>query len=525
MPFWDLDPQLNFLKVMIYSSAKVIVLRRIGQIFRYLVGNLKKAKSGPVYWRLVLEDLGGGFIKLAQILAMRYEILPERYCREFSNLFDRVRPVSEGEVRSIFLQEFGRAPEEVFQQFSYKPRASASFGQVHPALFNGQKVAVKIQRPNVKTLANADIAIIKTFGKILDALFTAAPVNLKDAIREWERWTKLELDYEREADNALRLRNSADTDIYIPMVYKNISTSRILVTEFLDGVNLNDVMHRNLLDPSSSDRKLIGRTIVRGLLLNYFKTGFFHADPHPGNIILLKNGGLGWVDFGIMGEAGTAQQNYNFANFIKFSAENAAPKAVSYFKDFMDGLKPDIGRIDRKITWKGYSSKRLENGIVRFLDEKLGEIIKRWAISVVNPKEDLSQRSTARHFLSLISTARSFGMEIPMNLLSFIRSVVITDMVCLVLDPQFNMKEELRLFFENYPELCEYPKKNIISQIVQQPITAASALLGKHEVELEQEQEEKQRLLERYLEQASRIMERILEDGSRGLAYFATTKI
>lgn len=424
-----------------------MVLRRIGQIFRCLVRNLGKAGSGPVYWRLVLENLGGGFIKLAQILAMRYEILPERYCKEFSNLFDRIRPIPEAEIRSIFLQEFGKAPEEVFQQFSYESHASASFGQVHAALFSGQKVAVKIQRPNVKILANADIAIIRAFSKILDVFFTA-PVNLKDAVCEWERWTKLELDYEREAENALRLRSSADTAIYVPRVYKNISTSRILVTEFLDGLNLNDVIYRNRIELSPDERKLICRTIVRSQLLSYFKNGFFHADPHPGNIILLQDNKLGYVDFGIMGESGTADHNYHFANFIKFSAENIVSKAVSHFKDFMDGLKLGLGKIDRKITWKGYSSKRLEGGIIKFLDERLGEIIKRWAASVVNPKEDLSVRSTARHFLSLISTARSFGMEIPLNLLSFIRSVIITDMVCLVLNAQFNMKEELRLFLQ-----------------------------------------------------------------------------
>lgn len=517
---------------MKYFSAKFLILQRIGQIFRYLVRNLGKAGSGPVYWRFVLEDLNGGFIKLAQILAMRYEILPERYCREFSNLFDRVRPISEVDVRSVFLQEFSKAPEEVFEKFSYEPHASASFGQVHPALFNGQKVAVKVQRPKVGDLARVDIVIIKSLSKVISAILTT-PVNLKDAVREWERWTKLELDYKKEAENAIHLRNCADADIYIPKVYKSISTSRILVTEFLDGLNLNDVMYRNRVKLSSVERKLIGRTIVRGQLLSYFKSGFFHADPHPGNVVLLKDGGLGYVDFGIMGEAGTTQQNYNFANFIKFSAENAVSKAVSHFKDFMDGLKPKLGKIDHKITWKSYSSEKLESGIVRFLDEKLGEVIKRWAISVVNPKEDLSVRSTARHFLSLISTARSFGMEIPLNLVSFIRSVIITDMVCLVLDPQFNMKEELRLFFEDYPEICKPQdrtdfssvKSSVSTLIMSRTLEPKTVNLGNSEEGLEREGEEKQRLLERYLEQFSKIMERILEEGSRGLAYFATTKV
>jgi len=470
---------------------------------------------------------------LAQILAMRYEILPERYCREFSNLFDRVRPLAEKEIRSVFLQEFGKFPENIFQRFSYEPLASASFGQVHSAILDGQKVAVKVQRPGVSILAEADTAILKGLSVLVGVLFVT-PVNLQDAMREWENWTRRELDYRKEADSAVRLRNlSTYTDIYIPKVYKNISTSRILIMEFLEGVNLNEVMQRNIVELSPAEKKVICRKIVRGLLLDYFKSGFFHADPHPGNIIILKNGGLSWVDFGIMGEGGSASQGYHFANFIKYSSEESVSRAVSHLKDFMNGLKLGIGAVDLKFNWRGKSPKRIARGIMKFLDYRLGKIIKRWALHVIDPKVGLAMRSTARHFLDLISEARGFGMEIPTNLLSFIRSVVITDMVCLVLDPQFNMKEELHLFFEDYPEICNPPDRADFSSI-KSPVSTLIASrasepktvnLDNSEEGFERKGEEKQRILERYIEQASRIMERILEEGSRGLAYFATTKI
>ena len=133
--------------------------------------------------------------------------------------------------------------------------------------------------------------------------------------------------------------------------------------------------------------------------------GVFQADPHPGNIMLLKNGGLGWVDFGIMGEGGSAIQGYHFANFIKYSSEESISRAVSHLKDFMNGTKLGMGVVDFKFTWRGQSSKKLAKGIVKFLDYRLGEIIKRWAVHVVDPQVELSMRSTSRHFLNSSSKA------------------------------------------------------------------------------------------------------------------------
>src|SRR3989338_562152 len=137
----------------------------------------KLFSGGPVYLRSVVEDLDGGIIKLAQILALRYDLLPTRYCEELLHLFDRVAPLASSEVRLVFREEFSKAPEEIFEEFSYVPHATASFGQVHRAtLSGGYSVAVKVQKPGLRPRIAADIALAKFVVRIANWLWAGAPL-------------------------------------------------------------------------------------------------------------------------------------------------------------------------------------------------------------------------------------------------------------------------------------------------------------------------------------------------------------
>lgn len=494
-------------------------MRRCGVILSALVRHFPSIGSGPRYWREVIEDVGGGIIKLAQILAMRYDLLPSRYCREFVNLFDRVPPLPKEEIRQVFQEELGKAPEEIFETFSYDPYASASFGQVHRALLDEVEVAVKVQKPNLRPRVYADLALAKFLMRVAEWFLPSVPINLRDAISEWESWTWKELDYSQEARHAKRLRESnASPYVCIPEVFFEQSTSRILVMEFLEGPNLNEIYRQPLL-ASRGTRELIARRMIWSNLLHYFKGGFFHADPHLGNLILLRDGRLGVVDFGIMGEAGNPRQNYHFAHFMKFAAEGSVKEAADHFRKFMRDASPKIS-LAPKHRWRKKSPDRIEKGIQKFLENKFGLIISDWARNVGESDKDLATRSTARYFLSIISTARRFGLEIPINLLAFIRATIIADMVCLVLNPAFDMKEEIRLFFSHYPEICPTLEREARSNIV---VPAPKIDMRSDAGFLEKQFEEKNRILERYVEYAARAIEIILEEGSRGLAYFATT--
>lgn len=503
------------------SAKGILIVRRCGEILSALVRRLPHIGSGPRYWREVIEDVGGGIIKLAQILAMRYDVLPSRYCREFANLFDRVSPLPEEEIRQVFQEECGKDPEEIFQQFLYTPYATASFGQVHRASLGGVEVAVKVQKPNLRPRVYADLALIKSLMRVAEWFFPSVPINLRDALSEWESWTWKELDYNQEARHAKRLRESNTSPyVYIPEVFLEQSTSRILVMEFLEGPNLNEI-HRQPLLASQGRRELIARHMIWSNLLHYFKGGFFHADPHLGNLILLRDGRLGVVDFGIMGEAGNSRQNYHFAHFMKFASEGLVKEAADHFRKFMKDASPKPS-LSPKYYWRKKSPDRIEKGIQKFLENKFGSIISDWARNVGESDKDLATRSTARYFLSIVSTARRFGLEIPMNLLAFIRATIIADMVCLVLNPAFDMKEEIRLFFSHYPEICPILEKEVRSSMVVQALKMNTCSDADF---LEKQFEEKNRILERYTEYAARAIEIILEEGSRGLAYFSTTKV
>lgn len=501
-------------------SKSFLVLRRCGEILSALVRHLPRIRSGPYYWREVIEDVGGGIIKLAQILAMRYDLLPSRYCREFANLFDRVSPLSKEEIRQVFQKELGKAPEEIFETFSYDPYATASFGQVHRASLGGVEVAVKVQKPNLRPRVYADLALVKFLVRLAEWFLPSVPINLRDAISEWESWTWEELDYSQEARHAKRFRESnASPYVYIPEVFFEQSTPRILVTEFLDGPNLNEI-HKQPLLASQGRRELIARHMIWSNLLHYFKGGFFHADPHLGNLILLRDGRLGVIDFGIMGEAGNPRQNYHFANFMRLASAGLAKEAADHFRKFMKDASPKLSSA-LKHRWRKKSPERIEKGIQKFLENKFSAIINDWAENVGKSDKDLASRSTARYFLTIVSCARRFGLEIPVNLLAFIRATIIADMVCLVLNPAFDMKEEIRLFFSHYPEICQTLEKEARSNTVV-PVPKMDTRSDAYF--LEKQFEENDRILERYTEYAARAIERILEEGSRGLAYFSTTK-
>lgn len=498
-----------------------IIARRCGAILYLFIKHLGSAGSGPRYWRKVIEDASGGIIKLAQILALRYDLLPGRYCKEFSDFFDREPPLSKEEIRKVFQEERGKLPEDIFETFFYEPRATASFGQVHRASLEGVMVAVKVQKPDLRPKISADLAIIKFFSLVADLFLANVPVSLRDAVREWESWTLKELDYLQEARNAERFRNTnVSPYVYIPKTFKAESTSRILVTEFLEGPNLNEI-HKSPHLVSDRQRELIARYLIWSNLLHYFKGGFFHADPHLGNLILLRDGRLGVVDFGIMGEAGSHHENYHFAHFMKCAAEGRTKEATDHFSKFMINILPKPYALPRR-TWRKKSVVRIERGIKKFLEHKFGSIINDWSGSVGKRQNDLAVRSTARYFLSIVSTARRFGLEIPVNLLAFIRATIIADMVCLVLNPNFDMKEEIRQFFARHNDVCTILEETMLKEnIVLTPQLNADA----DESIAEKQLEEKNRILERYMEYTARAVERILEEGSRGLAYFSTTKI
>ncbi len=271
-------------------------------------------RPGPVRMRMAFEQLGGAWVKLGQMLALRYDLLPVAYCDELFGLLNAVAPFSYDEVRSIVVAELGAEPDIVFANFERQSFAAASIGQVHRAvLYNGDRVAVKVQRPHIRETLHADIHLMYSVTWLLDLSRVFGGVKSREVIDEFARWTEDELDYMVEARQAVLLNDHARGDQFerIARVYRDYTTSRVLTTELIEGIPLVEVMvakrdgNRAYLDrfaAAGHDLDRICRHLDWNMLNQVFVFGYFHADLHPANIFVLPGDAIGYVDFGIVGQ-------------------------------------------------------------------------------------------------------------------------------------------------------------------------------------------------------------------------------
>jgi ubiquinone biosynthesis protein len=271
-------------------------------------------RSGPVRMRSAFEELGGAWVKLGQMLALRYDLLPVAYCDELFGLLNQVAPFSYDEVRTIIRQELGGEPEAVYATFERQSFAAASIGQVHRAtLHNGDRVAVKVQRPHIREILQADIHLMYSVTWLLDFSRVFGGVKSREVIDEFARWTADELDYLVEARQAVLLHEHARGDQYerIARVYRDYTTSRVLTAELIEGIPLVEIMvakrdgdqaYLARLEASGHDLDRICRHLDWNMLNQVFVFGYFHADLHPANIFVLEGDAIGYIDFGIVGQ-------------------------------------------------------------------------------------------------------------------------------------------------------------------------------------------------------------------------------
>ncbi|WP_248928856.1 ABC1 kinase family protein [Paenibacillus hamazuiensis] len=252
--------------------------------------------------RLVLQQLGPTFIKLGQIASTRSDIIPGPILKELEKLQDQVPPFSFHEVRDILEAELGIEVDHTFARFDKKPVAAASIGQVHLALLHtGEQVAVKIQRPDIAVTIRTDLEILQNLAVLAEARFEwARRHQIRRMVEEFSKSLWNELDYTIEGSNTEKIaaQFGRNTRIHIPRVYWEFSSKKVLTTEFLDGIKLTDLQ---LLHENGYSRKRIAERLMKAMLQQMFVDGFFHADPHPGNIMVLPGEVLGFLDFGLVG--------------------------------------------------------------------------------------------------------------------------------------------------------------------------------------------------------------------------------
>jgi ubiquinone biosynthesis protein len=368
--------------------------------------------SRAVRVRMAIEELGPTYIKMGQILSTRPDLVPVDFVRELAKLQDKVPAFPFADVRRIIYEETGRPADDLFDQLDPEPLASASIGQVHRArLKDGEDVAVKVQRPGIRKLVEVDLEIMLHLATLaerhIEEIAHHRPVKI---VEEFARSIEKEMDYTLEATSMERVARSFlhDETVYIPKVYREETTERVLTTEFVDGIKVS-LLDR--LDENGYDRQLITRRGADILLTQIFDHGFFHADPHPGNLFVLPNNVICLLDFGMMG---TVDRNTREA-----------------FVELVDAVvrrdEPRTTQVMLKLTlWDDEPNLRLlGKDVADFLGEHL-----------YKPLKDIQIGKLLHHLLEL---AAQHGLRLPPEIFLMMKALSTVEGVGLVLDPDFDM--------------------------------------------------------------------------------------
>jgi ubiquinone biosynthesis protein len=269
--------------------------------FHKRIKSYGKENKIPVRLRKAMEELGGAYVKLGQLLSLRPDLVPQEYCEEFRKLLDKMPAFKYEQAKKIIEDELGTSLNKVFKNFDKKPIGSASIAQVHQAqLLNGKKVVVKIQRPKAEQQFESDIQIMYYLAHKVDKYFKDTTVSPLQIVQEFERYTKNELNFKIEASNIEQFHEvfKKSTKFVTPKVYSQYTTRKVLVMDYIHGTKLSEIIDK--ISPK------IKREIIKNIADSVFKqvmdAGIFHADLHPGNMLVLPRRRIALLDFGIIGK-------------------------------------------------------------------------------------------------------------------------------------------------------------------------------------------------------------------------------
>ena len=312
----NLRLQQIYSTIVHYGSESLIDTSALGPLRRRMQGWIYRL-DGPTplltqaeRTRVLLENLGPTYVKLGQIMSSQSNVLPDEWRYQLDLLQNEVPTFSYETARQIITNELGAPPEELFAWFSPEPLAAASLAQVHKAtLHDGRDVAVKIQRPNLDAMVNADLGVARTFGRAIETRSkTAKEIGVAGLLDEFSTNLLEELDYYSEAYNMARLTaNMAELPgVHIPELHRDLSSKRVLTQEFITGVKISNI---DAIRAAGIDPAVLGENALRAAIKMLLIDGFFHADPHPGNLIVnLESGTVTFLDSGMVGELTVSQR-------------------------------------------------------------------------------------------------------------------------------------------------------------------------------------------------------------------------
>jgi len=343
--------------------------------------------------RLILEDLGPTFIKIGQIMSLRPDLLPGDLVRELSKLQDQVASVELEQIKMIIEKATGKKIEDIFSVFDPSPFAAASLSQVHRAVLKkeGQVVSVKVQRPGIRKRMAVDLDILEAIAdRLHDRSEELKLYNLPKLVRVTRKNLMREIDFTKEARN-IKIARSFDSPVYIPEVFDNYCSEKMLVTEFVHGAKLSEADSEIQNDPKALAKQGL-KTAIKQIL----EDGFFHADPHPGNLILSREKGLCLVDWGMVGRL-TERDRYELIDLISAIVNKESDK-----------LTDSLLRLTQKYVQ--VDERTLERDLLGILDEFFSGPIREFNIGQL--------------LLAIVDVLRNYRLVLPSDLVIMIKALV-----------------------------------------------------------------------------------------------------
>ena len=366
----------------------------------------------PERLRLALEELGPTAVKFGQMLSTRPDLLPPQFIRELEKLQDAVPPFSQAEVRALVEAELGIRPEEIFAAFEPEPLAAASLAQVHQAkLWGGEEVVVKIQRPGVEQKIETDLEILRELAQFTERHSDWGKLyRPTEIVEEFAHTVHEELDFKNEGRNIEQFRRNFadDPSVYIPKVYWKYTSRRILILERLQGIKISNL---DQLEASGLDRRTIAANLARAILRQILIHGFFHADPHPGNILVTGDGTIVFMDFGMVGCLDEDMKR-KLVEIVR---------ALEY---------RDVDRIAQGLLEIGLVPLQIE---LRALRYDIARLLRRYY------NVPLSQIPIGQCLNEAFSLAYKYQVRIPPELVRLARTLVILESVTMQLDPELSI--------------------------------------------------------------------------------------
>jgi ubiquinone biosynthesis protein len=396
------------------------LLERAGTMLHWGEAARSSQLEPPQRLRQAFEELGPTFIKLGQMLSTREDLLPPAWTDELARLHSGVAAVPFSEIEPVMRKALGAAPEEVFRDLEHEPAGTASIAQVHRArLPDGRPVVLKVRRPGIESKVEADLRILAHVAQLVDSEIAEArryqPLRVVD---EFRRSLSRELDLAAEARNIERFERNFRDDPYvlIPHVYPQYTSSTMNVQERIDGISGED---REAIERAGLDTKLIARRGVDAVLKMILEDGFFHADPHPGNVIYLPGERIAMIDFGMAGRL--------------------SPERRSQIVDLLTGIaRHDVEPIlEVLLDWAGDESIDEDR-----LAADVGELVFDYADV---PLKDLRVGSLIRRITGVV---REHGIVLPSDLTLMMKALISLEGLGRRYDPEFRLVERITPFLD-----------------------------------------------------------------------------